>query len=127
MKIAFNNPALRLVSPRFDRVELVEDFVIEHPLGRLEVKRGFVCDLESVPRLLQWLFPKLGRGALAGIAHDRLYARGEVSRAIADALYLGLLRELGVGWCERTTKYLALRAFGWAAWNAHRRREVLPE
>jgi hypothetical protein len=123
MKIETNNPAVRLLPPRYDRVELVEPFLIVHPFGTHVVPAGFVCDLESVPRLLQWLFPKLGRGALAGIAHDDLYARGTVTRAIADAAYLALLKQFGVSWSERVTKYLALRAFGWAAWNHHRRRE----
>lgn len=123
MNISTNNPAIRLVAPRFDRVELVEDFVIVHPFGTHVVRKGFVCDLESVPRLLAWLFPKLGRGALAGIAHDDLYAKGALTRAIADAAYLALLKKFGVGWCERTTKYLALRCFGWWAWHQHRRSE----
>jgi hypothetical protein len=121
VKIKVNNPAFRLVPPLYNTVELVEDFVMEHPLGVRTVPAGFICDLESVPQCFQWLFPKLGRGALAGIAHDDLYRSRLVSRAEADAIYLAILKEHGAGRLERWTKYLTLRLVGWVAWNANAR------
>lgn len=134
MKLSFSNPAIRLVPPNYDRVELCEDLRVEHPLGSYAVTKGFVCDLESVPPLAVAValvltlgsidLSKLGRGAIPGVIHDDLYKRGIVSRAEADAIYLEAMRQTKVWLASRWLKYLVVRLVGWAAWNQHRKNDL---
>ena len=128
MSLSFNNPAIRLVPPKFDRVELVEPLEVTHPLGKMVIHPGFVCDLESVPKVVQFLpgMDKLGKGAIPGIIHDYLYSTGLLSKPMADAVYLEAMKQRRVGTLARWIKYLAVRLCGGKAWRAHRRRHHKP-
>jgi hypothetical protein len=83
---------------------------------------GFVCDLESVPKICQLLpgMEKVGKGAVPGIIHDYLYKTALVSKPEADAIYLEAMKQRRVGLLARWTKYLAVRLCGGPAWRAHR-------
>ena len=52
----------------------------------VEVPKGFVTDLASVPAILWSVFPKTGRYAYAAIVHDYLYWTQAVSREEADSV-----------------------------------------
>lgn len=56
---------------------------------------------------------KMGRHARGACFHDKLYRMGEVSRAIADAIFLEMMRYDGVPWEARWLIYLNVRLFGW--------------
>lgn len=97
-------------------------------LGLVIVKRGYVTDFSSVPRIpfAYWLTG--GRGDAAAVIHDYLYDRKEhghasVSRSTADAVFYEALGAAGPhgpatepSWA-RTAMWLGVRAFGWWAWR----------
>ena len=99
-----------------------EDFV---------VPSGFPTDFASVPRLLQWVAPKLGRQNRSAVLHDYLYAvaplvltKGgwmQITRKDADGLFRRTMREDRVSWLRRWTFYLAVRVGGWLPWYQSRR------
>jgi hypothetical protein len=90
---------------------------IEHPFvyvsdiaGRIEVPAGFISDLNSIPRFLWWAstpadYPE------AGVVHDWGY-RGNLPRAVADAVYREILGVTQMGAPRRNGRFWALRIFG---------------
>ena len=88
------------------------------------IPRGFITDFASVPRILWWLFPPMGRYGKAALVHDYLYYTKEVSRAEADRIFLEAMLMMGVGKLTAYTMYLAVRAFGWLRWRRWKRAEA---
>ena len=83
---------------------LTAPLVWEDDTGRLEIPKGFITDLASIPHVIDWV-PFLDRTGLsrrAGALHDGLYALG---------------RERGKDWCDTMLK-LALEAEGMKPWQA---------
>lgn len=60
---------------------------------------------------------KMGRHARAGCFHDRMYRLRIVSRPIADAIFLEMMRYDRVPLEARWLIYLNVRLFGWTAFN----------
>ena len=89
--------------------------------GGIAAPAGFQFDGASVPRWLWWLWPPMGRYALAALIHDWLYAHGEVTRAEADGRFLQAMDSLRMPPWRSYPLYWAVRLGGWAAWR--RRRE----
>lgn len=91
---------------------VVLPFVVETTTaGTITVPADFVCNLNSLPRVLWWAstptdFPE------AGVVHDYLYRTHATSRATADKTYYELLRALGMGTLRASARYWALRACG---------------
>lgn len=56
---------------------------------------------------------KMGTHARAACFHDRMYRLGEVDRAIADAIFMEIMRKDNVRWEARWIIYLSVRCFGW--------------
>lgn len=82
-------------------------------LGVIEVPAGFVCDYESVPIIM-------GSSKRAGVAHDYLYRINStpvVPKAVADLVYLRMMKLVGVGRCRRIIKYNAVRLFGGSSYH----------
>lgn len=97
----------------------------------ITVPAGFECDGQSYPRLLWFIDTPQGRGAKAGLVHDYLYWMNgrplpetgiSYDRLRADQIYREALEVSGVNVVSRNTRYRALRAFGWSAWNKHTKR-----
>jgi len=72
-----------------------------------------------------------GKGARAGVVHDRLYwlngrpneETGKTySRLESDEIFREALEVSGVNPVSREFRFWMLRAFGWAAWNDHAKR-----
>jgi hypothetical protein len=85
------------------------------------VKAGFVFDGASIPRALWRLcgHPLEAPRIAAALAHDWLYAAKEAERADADAIYKTICQWVGISSFCRNVEYMALRLFGWSAWNGH--------
>lgn len=88
----------------------------------ITVPEGFTCDMASVPKLLWWWLPPLGRYAHAALLHDYLYSLHRLAdlgerRSRVDLSFLRQMKRDGVGWRTRWVMYLAVRAFGRSAWN----------
>lgn len=95
-------------------------------VGRTDVfvvHEGFVTDLASVPRLLQWLVPRSGRYTSAAILHDALWheLRAQLRHGgpplpytprDADGIFRSAMREAGVSVLRRRIMYWAVRATG---------------
>lgn len=83
----------------------------------IEVAKGFVTDLASIPRLFWNLLPPFGKYTLAAVLHDWLYRNNIGTRKAADALLLEAMIDSGVPWFQRQIIYRNVRWFGWASWK----------
>jgi len=97
-------------------------WVLEAPLvywsdrfGEIVVPAGFECDLNSIPRLGWVISPKTDYPQ-AGVIHDWLY-RSKAGRGVADAVYREALVACGCPEWRAYGRWLALRAFGWGAYD----------
>lgn len=93
-------------------------------LGRLiEVPKGFVTDLASVPRVLWRILPPFGAYDHAAVVHDFLYRTNGVTRAEADAVFREAMVMTQVGRVTRWLLYTGVRMGGWVPWNKYRKAE----
>lgn len=97
---------------------LVEPLVYKGAERTFTITSGFLTDFASVPRILRSLVPTHTRAA---VLHDWLYATAKTTRKDADGLFLRAMREAGINKVKRFAMYAAVRVFGFAAWNRHRR------
>jgi hypothetical protein len=97
------------------------------------VRKGFVFDAASVPRIAWPFISPVDLGVLAVLSHDDLYDRGgmgvyattggakmfvQYSRYEADVLFYDLMTLEGVGLVRRRAAYQAVRKFGGiSAWQ----------
>jgi hypothetical protein len=94
------------------------------PYG-IVIDEGFECDGQS------WFIGEK-RAMAGGVLHDHLYRLAGLipdpttdkiySREAADELFLQALKDSGVNFLSRWTRYLTLRLVGRKAWNDHKRR-----
>lgn len=95
-------------------------FLIDALGVRVLIREGFRFDGFSVPRVFHWFqSPFTGKGTVAALAHDALYASELVPRLEADLIFRELLKMYGESVLKRTVLYQAVRRFGWYAWNSH--------
>lgn len=59
----------------------------------------------------------------AAVLHDAAYHYGDRTRALADQMFYEAMREDGTSRIRAAVMWAGVRAGGWAAWNAHRRRD----
>jgi hypothetical protein len=94
--------------------KLSEDLVFDSKvLGKwIVVNRGFITDLESVPRipLAWWLFG--GIDCASSVVHDFLLEKTETEKEICDKVFLEGLEAEGVPRIQRNLMYRAVRLFG---------------
>lgn len=101
----------------------------------IDVPKGFVTDLASVPRVIWNLFPPFGKYTEAAIVHDALY-RGQAkfydcvvaspapfvveayTRKDSDEIFLAAMEALGVSAVTRYILYAAVRTFGGSSFKA---------
>lgn len=83
-----------------DYWELVHKYTRKIGNRTVEVPKGFVCDLASIPRFLWALLPPFGLYTTAAVVHDKLCCYeaydGQMSYAEADKIFLKLMLEDGV-------------------------------
>lgn len=94
-------------------------------LGRVVVPSGFASDGCSIPRSLWRLVghPFTYAYLREAILHDWLYRTQPCGRLVADQVFESELKKGGVvPYVRRKAIYLALRAFGWVAWDSNARR-----
>lgn len=87
------------------------------------VPAGFITDFASIPRVFWRILPPTDTYGKAALVHDQLYKTGVKTRAESDKIFLEAMEVLGVPAWKRYSMYWALRAFGWAAWNEHRKND----
>ena len=106
-----------------ERWELIAPFEYNNPPIIIEMPIGFVTDGASIPRFAYSLIgsPWGGRYSPASIIHDYLYFIQKYSRRKSDRIFLDAMKILEVPLWKRQLMYLAVRFFGWKAWNKHRK------
>jgi len=107
--------------PREDGLwEVAADWKTETSYGTVLVRRGFVTDGASVPRMA-WLLaghPMETPRVYAALAHDWLYAAHVISRETADRIYGEILERYRAKW-RVWVELQALKLFGREAWEGH--------
>ena len=88
---------------------------------RVDVPKGFVTDLASIPNYLWPILLKHGVYGNAAIFHDWLYWIQSSSREIADHVFYRTMYDMGVEKHTRLLIWSAVRLFGGAAWNTNRK------
>lgn len=78
----------------------------------VRVPAGFRTDFASVPRLPLVYLATGGIAQAPAVVHDYLYQRGEVSRDVADGVFLEAMAAVGVSWFRRLAMYWAVRVAG---------------
>jgi len=86
----------------------------------LSVPSGFRCDFASFPRVLWWIFPRVGRYSRAALFHDYAYRKQEIGRFHADSIFWRMLENDGVPRWQRFAFFVALRLFGNKAWEKNK-------
>lgn len=81
------------------------------------IRKGFRCDLASIPRGLSWLIQPHELSVAAPMVHDFLYENHESTRRDADLLLRLIAQAHGVGRFRRWASWVAVRLFGWFAWR----------
>ena len=105
---------------------LLEDVTVEALGYRIRVKKGFDFNGASIPQALWSVYgnPLSGKFRIAALVHDALYASQKVSRELADAIFLDLMKQHEVGYLKRQTMYYAVRSAGWYVWRRNTKEEI---
>lgn len=99
------------------KATLLESLYVSWGIGNfLTVGAGFSTDFASVPRILWWLFPPIGRHTVAAVTHDYLY-KTKRKRSVADKIFLDVMLQHNTTKWKAYTMYLGVRLFGWHAYN----------
>lgn len=86
-------------------------------LPRVDVPRGFVTDLASLPSYLWGILQKTGRYGNAAIYHDWLYWEQSVPRSTADRVFERAMNDMGVDAATRRLIWAGVRVFGGQYWD----------
>lgn len=98
---------------------LMEDHKVTTDSGfTITVPKGFVTDLDSVPRIPFVFFIAKGRTVESAVVHDYLYRTGLVSRKEADDIFYELMIKEGVSSFRSWYIYSAVRLFGGFSWKS---------
>ncbi len=94
------------------------------------VPQGYESDGASIPRIAWPLIghPFMGKFMRAATVHDWLCEQSETygQRAVADGVFVELLRRDGVKWWRRALMYLAVRAYAVCVWSWTRESNTTP-
>lgn len=109
-------PSLKLKALKKGQWEIVEDYFYEIPMNSVLVVRGaipagFICDLDSVPRLPVFYGWLKNRSVIAAVIHDWL-CHIDVPKDIADKAFLIAMKMEGVRYRYRFPIYLGVKYFG---------------
>lgn len=91
----------------------------EENVVRVDVPRGFVTDLASIPRFLWAVLNKVGLYGNAAIFHDWLYWQQTCSREVADQVFDRAMYDMGVDAATRRSIWSAVRVFGVFSWKSN--------
>lgn len=120
------SPVLSWVGDKRWRLEA--DYKVADQSRTINIQKGFVFDLSSVPRFLWWLIAPFELSISAPLIHDFLYQASHDSdggvappyaytRREVDRLFRRLMEEEGVPAWRKDLGYVAVRMFGGLAWR----------
>ena len=90
----------------------------------VEVPKGFVTDLASIPWQLWSVLRPDGEYAYAAIVHDYLYWTQDRTRLMSDEILKSSMEDFDVDKLKLQAIYRGVRAFGEGAWNENARLKV---
>lgn len=98
----------------------------ESRLTTLEIPKGFVTDLASIPWWLRWLpfLDPTNPKYRSALIHDLAYQQQEMYREDADNLFRSGLKADGVAWWIRQLMFYGVRIGGGFAWREHAKRNA---
>ena len=101
--------------------QLNRDYQLEIDDIRYRLKKGFVTDFSSYPWYAR-LIVRFSKVDIAGVIHDWLYCRGEMSRAEADEIWrqVAMAGTSHANPIQAWLSLLGLRIGGWVSWNKYR-------
>jgi hypothetical protein len=80
---------------------------------RIEVPRGFITDLASIPSAFRGVLNVNGKSRKAAVLHDYLYCEHALSRKQCDDLFYFALIAEGMSAVLARTYWLGVRGGGW--------------
>lgn len=83
----------------------------------IEIPKGFVTDLSSVPRFLWGIAPPFGDFLLAAIIHDFLYTNHIQNRSFCDDEMFTWSNVLNANKLDNFIRWVAVRLFGKRWWD----------
>src|SRR3954447_4214512 len=89
------------------------------PVPKIEVPKGFVTDLASIPRAFWSLLRPDGEYAYPAIIHDYLYWSQKTSREEADLIFRLAMKDFDIDSATALTIYKLVRVGGGSAWQAN--------
>jgi hypothetical protein len=99
--------------------KLVEPIILKRYTGDwITIPEGTVTDGASVPWMLRWLFPQMGKYSRASLAHDYLYDNRIGTRADADYDFYQWMIIDGVPKWKAIIFYFAVIVGGKRWWNS---------
>jgi len=108
------------------RYQLTRKLTIKLTDGNIiEIPRGFIWDLSSVPRILWWLLPPDGDFGIAYLIHDYLWINKDkfsYKRKWTDQEMLRWAKasngtkKISLRNIDNYTRYYGVRLFGWLVW-----------
>lgn len=97
-------------------VRLTKPFIVRAGVKEITVPIGFVTNFASTPRMVWPIMPPWGEYMEAAAVHDYCYAIGMCTRKKSDAVFLHLMKRLGVAFWKRRIMWRAVRLGGWYRW-----------
>jgi uncharacterized protein DUF1353 len=121
---------LKKVGPLIVCPASVDNWVVEHNFcfdSRLSgntdwvtVRKNFITDFASIPRILWSLAPRWGDYGWAAILHDYMYWEQDRPRETADRIFLEAMERSHVPCWRRQLIFRAVRFFGCWSWESNR-------
>jgi len=116
------------------KVKLLKDYTVSMGLVYFKLKKGFISDGASIPRVFAFFGDAFDGNTLNGaLIHDALYAtKGEVKinnilsklpRKNTDAIFYDIMKHDGTPLWQRCIYYIGVRLGGWLPFNYGRKKD----
>ena len=118
---------LELVALTPDLWALTTPLVWDDGHFHIEIPKGFITDLASIPHVVDWIpfLDRTGASRRAGALHDGLYALGrEKGKDFCDLLLNLALEAEGLKEWQARAYWYAVHYFGKSSWDADAREGV---
>lgn len=111
------NPKIKLEE------NMIVDIVFDNGVvKRITIKKGYICDLASIPRFLWSFYTPDGVYRYIAILHDLLYQAELFDRSICDDIF-----KLGLTDLPKDAEimfYKSVRLGGWLVWMKHTEKSI---
>jgi len=108
---------------------IAEDFTYENDKYKITLKRGFVTNGASIPKIFWSILSSPFDGPIiyAACVHDGLYTKRTLPRKECDKLLIEMARENGYSKIKSFLVYNAVRIFGGSHWhkNSESQKELI--